>query len=50
MSISHGRIDVHHHNIPTAFVKKMSDKGITKVAGMPLPSWSPEKSIEIMDL
>jgi len=50
MSIRHGRIDVHHHNIPPAFLKKMSDKGIKKVAGTPLPSWSPEKSIEIMDL
>ncbi len=47
--VQHGLIDVHHHNIPPAFVKVMADKGIKKVAGAPLPVWTPEKSIDVMD-
>lgn len=43
------RIDVHHHLIPPTFVKTMERKGIQKVAGAPLPSWTPEASIENMD-
>jgi predicted TIM-barrel fold metal-dependent hydrolase len=49
MTIRSGRIDVHHHNIPPAFVKTFADMGFTKVAGTPLPKWTPEKSIEVMD-
>lgn len=49
MSIKQGRIDVHHHVIPPPFVQAMADNGRTKVAGAPLPSWTPEKSIEVMD-
>lgn len=49
MSVKQGRIDVHHHVIPPAFVEAMQAKGITKVAGAPLPKWTAEKSIEVMD-
>lgn len=49
MSIKQGRIDVHHHIIPPAFVEAMTAKGLSKVAGAPLPNWTPEKSIEVMD-
>lgn len=49
MSIVHGRIDVHHHLIPPAFVKVMAEKGIDKAGGTKLPHWTPEKSIEVMD-
>ncbi|MBD9599813.1 putative TIM-barrel fold metal-dependent hydrolase [Pseudomonas sp. F-14 TE3623] len=49
MSIKQGRIDVHHHIIPPSFVGTMSARGLHKVAGAPLPSWTPEKSIEVMD-
>ncbi|MDO8697911.1 MAG: amidohydrolase family protein [Pseudomonas sp.] len=49
MSIQQGRIDVHHHIIPPAFVRMMQRKGISKVAGATLPGWSPEKSIAVMD-
>lgn len=49
MGITNGRIDVHHHNIPPAFTKAMADRGITKVAGAPLPPWTPETSLEVMD-
>jgi predicted TIM-barrel fold metal-dependent hydrolase len=50
MTIKQGRIDVHHHIIPPAFVETMKTRGIDKVAGAPLPNWTPEKSIEVMDM
>lgn len=50
MTIKQGRIDVHHHIIPPAFVDTMHAKGIGKIAGAPLPDWSPQKSIEVMDM
>ncbi|MGA4637646.1 amidohydrolase family protein [Pseudomonas solani] len=50
MSIKQGRIDVHHHIIPPAFVETMQRKGLDKIAGAPLPHWTPEKSIEVMDM
>lgn len=49
MTIAQGRIDVHHHIIPPAFVDEMDRRGLDKVAGAPLPRWSPEQSIELMD-
>lgn len=49
MSVEQGRIDVHHHLIPPAFVEMMRRKGIGQVAGAPLPGWTPEKSIGVMD-
>ncbi|MBD9516454.1 amidohydrolase family protein [Pseudomonas sp. PDM22] len=50
MTIQQGRIDVHHHIIPPAFVEVMAKKGLDMVAGAPLPKWTPQKSIEVMDL
>lgn len=50
MPVKQGRIDVHHHIIPPAFVETMNAKGLHKVAGVPLPNWTPEKSIEVMDV
>ncbi|MDR0235725.1 amidohydrolase family protein [Acinetobacter sp.] len=47
--LQQGRIDVHHHIVPPFFRDAMLKKGIDKVAGAPLPSWSPSQSIEIMD-
>lgn len=44
------RIDVHHHLIPPAFVKAMHERGRDEVAGAKLPSWTPERSIENMDV
>lgn len=49
MSVKQGRIDVHHHVIPPAFVEAMQAKGIDKVAGALLPKWTAEKSIAVMD-
>ncbi len=45
-----GRVDVHHHLIPPVFAQAMERRGITEVAGAPLPSWSPEASLELMEL
>lgn len=50
MSIKQGRLDVHHHIIPPAFVDIMQRKGIEKVAGATLPHWTPQKSIDVMDM
>jgi len=50
MSVQQGRIDVHHHIIPPAFVAAMERMGLEKVAGAPLPKWTPAKSVEVMDL
>jgi len=44
-----GRIDVHHHIIPPAFVSAMERRGIAKVAGAPLPKWTPSASLQVMD-
>ena len=49
MPIQQGLIDVHHHLIPPVFRQAMARKGIHLVAGAPLPSWSPEKSIKQMN-
>lgn len=44
------RIDVHHHVIPPVFAKAMERAGQTFVAGAPLPSWSVQRSLDLMDL
>ncbi|WP_322058400.1 amidohydrolase family protein [Paraburkholderia sp. J63] len=44
-----GRIDVHHHLIPPAFVNAMRSRGRDEVAGAKLPHWTPEMSIKNMD-
>lgn len=44
------RIDVHHHLVPPAFRAAFERRGLTTVAGAKLPEWSPERSIELMDL
>lgn len=49
MSLIQGRIDVHHHIIPPAFTDAMQRRGLSHVAGAPLPRWTPQDSINIMD-
>ena len=49
MSLNPNRIDVHHHLIPPAFSEAMKAKGLTEVAGAPLPHWTTEKSIGTID-
>jgi len=49
VSIQYGRIDVHHHLIPPPFKAAMERRGIDKVAGAPLPMWTPQHSLDVMD-
>ncbi|MFY9531296.1 MAG: amidohydrolase family protein [Candidatus Acidiferrales bacterium] len=42
-----GRIDVHHHLLPPFYVKVMEKE--VAASGRPVPSWTPDKSIEAMD-
>lgn len=49
-SSSPRRIDVHHHVIPPVFAQTMKDKGIPLVAGAPLPTWTVQRSLDIMDM
>ncbi|MGI0549939.1 amidohydrolase family protein [Pseudomonas aeruginosa] len=50
MSIQQGRIDVHHHIIPPVYAEAIYRHGLQLHAGAPLPKWSAEKSLEVMDL
>ena len=43
------RIDVHHHFVPPAFERAFAARGLTKVAGAPLPKWTPTRSLSVMD-
>lgn len=43
------RIDVHHHLIPPTFTRVMSERGLKEVAGAPLPKWTVEQSLAVMD-
>ena len=49
MDIIGGRIDVHHHLVPTAFRDAMTRRGLSEVAGAPLPRWTPDQSLQVMD-
>ncbi|NBU36538.1 MAG: amidohydrolase [Bacteroidetes bacterium] len=49
MTIQQGRIDVHHHLIPPNFSNVMHRKGIHFVAGAPLPNWTLNNSLEVMN-
>lgn len=43
------RIDVHHHLVPPAFRAVTERRGITHVAGAPLPRWDVTRSLRVMD-
>ncbi|PJZ25675.1 amidohydrolase [Leptospira hartskeerlii] len=43
-------IDVHHHFIPSFYTEALYRQGIKVVAGAPLPSWSPERSLDAMNI
>lgn len=49
MAIMQGRLDVHHHIIPPAFLAEMQRRGCATVAGAALPPWTPADSIAVMD-
>lgn len=48
-SASPPRIDVHHHLVPPVFRAAFARRDLEKVAGAPLPDWSPERSLHVMD-
>ncbi|MGU3468452.1 amidohydrolase family protein [Methylobacterium sp. C33D] len=50
MTAKPNRIDVHHHLIPPTFAEAVKEKGLSEVAGASLPHWTPEASIETMDV
>ncbi|WP_371367841.1 amidohydrolase family protein [Pseudomonas sp. QL9] len=50
MSIQQGRIDVHHHIIPPVYAEAIYRHGLQLHAGAPLPQWSAQKSLDVMDL
>ncbi|TGL49520.1 amidohydrolase [Leptospira wolffii] len=50
MSNSIRAIDVHHHFVPSFYTEALYRQGIKIVAGAPLPTWSPDRSLKIMDM
>ena len=43
-----GRIDTHHHMIPSDYRKALQKAGIDEAGGRELPQWSPEASLQTM--
>ena len=46
--MSAGRIDTHHHLVPTFYRDWLRGKGV-EAGGLPIPEWSPEASLELME-
>lgn len=46
---THNKIDVHHHLIPPAFTAALEKRAIREIAGGPIPQWTPERSLQVMD-
>ncbi|WP_325436870.1 amidohydrolase family protein [Pseudomonas nitroreducens] len=44
-----GRIDVHHHILPPFYAEALRRQGLDKVAGVALPEWSAQRSLELLD-
>ncbi|SOY61653.1 putative TIM-barrel fold metal-dependent hydrolase [Cupriavidus taiwanensis] len=49
LQVRHGRIDVHHHLFPPAYKAENARRGITEEAGVRIPDWTPEQSLDVMD-
>jgi 6-methylsalicylate decarboxylase len=49
MSPKPHRIDVHHHIVPSEYVKAAARHGISEGGDFPFPAWSPESTLEFMD-
>jgi 6-methylsalicylate decarboxylase len=47
--MSRRRIDVHHHILPNNYVAWLQQSGINDAGGSPLPDWSAEAALELMD-
>jgi predicted TIM-barrel fold metal-dependent hydrolase len=43
-----GRIDTHHHIVPSFYRDWLADKGVD-AGGLPIPDWSTNASLELMD-
>lgn len=44
-----GRVDVHAHHLPGAYVQALREAGMWLIGGIPVPEWSPELALEFMD-
>ncbi len=49
MSDDYDWIDLHHHLVPTFYVKSLAEKGITELSGIPIPTYNPEECLKDMD-
>lgn len=47
--MTNGFIDVHHHIIPEEYKAALAEAGIEKSGGLSIGSWSPQKSLALMD-
>jgi hypothetical protein len=43
------RIDVHHHYVTPGLVEQLARVGVHKIDGAPLPAWTLEDSLAMMD-
>lgn len=43
------RIDVHHHMVPGFYSATLKSRGVDAAAGAPLPHWTPDASLAVMD-
>lgn len=43
------RIDVHHHVFPPGYVRALRRIGVVETGGVPLPHWSAERALAVMD-
>lgn len=43
------RIDVHHHIVPPQYRQWLAEHGIDSAGGTPMPKWSVETALELMD-
>ncbi|MCS9524075.1 amidohydrolase family protein [Pseudomonas aeruginosa] len=44
-----GRIDVHQHLLPPFYVEALRRQGMERMAGVPLPQWTAERSLALLD-
>ncbi|MHA2357341.1 MAG: amidohydrolase family protein [Candidatus Heimdallarchaeaceae archaeon] len=49
MSDNYNWIDLHHHLIPSFYVKSLVKKGITELSGVPIPTYNSEECLKDMD-
>lgn len=49
MQASPGKIDVHHHMVPSFYARALKQLGVDQAAGAPLPEWTAETSLALMD-